>query len=316
MISVNNLSKVYKVHQRRSNLLADIFFRKYKEIVALDKVSFSIGENELVGFIGPNGAGKTTTLKILSGVLYPSSGNVNIWGFYPFDKKPDFLKQIAFIMGQRNQLVWDLPAIDTFKLNQAVYEVPENEFKKTVGELSELLDCRDLVYKPVKTLSMGERMKMELIAALIHQPKIIFLDEPTIGLDIFSQEAVRNFIKRYQQEFKKTIILTSHYLEDVKRLAKRLIVIDKGKILHDGNLKDILAKFSNEKFVSIILEKEIDETELSDIGQLVSYKFPKAVFKVKKNQLAEKISVISKKIPFADLNIEEERIEEVVKKMF
>src|SRR3989338_11206025 len=255
MINVKNLTNIYKSTIKGKNFVSDLFFRKYKETVAVDKISFAVGENELVGFIGPNGAGKTTTLKILSGILYPTSGNVNVLGFTPFAKKYEFLGQISFIMGQRNQLLWDLPASDTFQLNKEIYNVSENSFKKTVGELVELLSCQDLLAKPVKTLSLGERMKMELIAGLIHQPKIIFFDEPTIGLDIFSQEVIRDFIKQYHKEFKATIILTSHYMEDVKRLAKRLIVLNEGKILYDGLLKEIVKKYSQDKHVIVTLEK-------------------------------------------------------------
>jgi len=316
MISVKNLTKVYKSHQRQDNFLADLFFRKYKETIALDKISFEIGNNELVGFIGPNGAGKTTTLKILSGILFPTAGDIKVLGHVPFEKEPEFLKQISFVMGQRNQLIWDLPAIDSFKLNQEVYEVPDSVFKKTIDELSSLLDCHKLIDQPVKTLSLGERMKMELIAALLHRPKIIFLDEPTIGLDVFSQEAVRNFIKQFQKEFKTTIILTSHYLEDVKRMAQRLIMINKGKIVYDGSMQEIFVKYSHTKFVTIILEEKINDRILSSLGEIISYDFPRVVLKIKKDELPEKIHIINDNLPFSDLTVEEERIEEVIKNIF
>jgi len=316
MISVKNLTKIYKSHQRQNNFLADLFFRKYKETIALDKISFEIGSNELVGFIGPNGAGKTTTLKILSGILFPTAGDIKVMDYIPFDKKPEFLRQISFVMGQRNQLIWDLPAMDSFKLNQEVYEVPNSVFKKTVDELSSLLNCQKLIDQPVKTLSLGERMKMELIAALLHRPKIIFLDEPTIGLDVFSQETVRNFIKQFQKEFKTTIILTSHYLEDVKRMAQRLIMINKGKIVYDGSMKEIFVKYSHAKFVTIILEEEINNRILSSLGEIISYNFPRVVLKIKKVELPEKIHIINDNISFSDLTVEEERIEEVIKNIF
>ena len=206
MITVKNLSKIYRSPIKGKNFISDLFFRKYKETVALNKISFEVGGDELVGFIGPNGAGKTTTLKILSGILYPSSGSVNVLGFAPFEKKYQFLGQISFIMGSRNQLLWDLPASDTLELNKEIYGVSDTNFKKIVGELVELLRCQDLLVKPVKTLSLGERMKMELIAGLIHSPKIIFFDEPTIGLDIFSQEVVRDFIKNDKRQQKAKII--------------------------------------------------------------------------------------------------------------
>ncbi len=316
MISVKNLTKVYRSHQRQDNFLADLFFRKYKETIALDKISFEIGNNELVGFIGPNGAGKTTTLKILSGILFPTAGDIKVLGYIPFEKKSGFLKQISFVMGQRNQLIWDLSAIDSFKLNQEIYEVPDPVFKKTVNELSSLLNCQKLIDQPVKTLSLGERMKMELIAALLHRPKIIFLDEPTIGLDVFSQETVRNFIKQFQKELKTTIILTSHYLEDVKRMAQRLIMINKGKIIYDGSMKQVFTKYSHTKFVTIILEEEINSRVLSSLGEIISYNFPRVVLKIKKDELPEKIHIINDNLSFSDLTIEEERIEEVIKNIF
>lgn len=315
MIKVKNLTKIYKTPIKK-NFILDLFFRKYQEIKALDKISFEIGENELVGFIGPNGAGKTTTLKILSGILYPSSGEVNVLGFTPFNKNKNFLTQISFVLGQRNQLLWDLPAADTFQLNKEVYEIAENDFKGRIDELSSLLNCQNLLDKPVKTLSLGERMKMELIAALIHQPKIVFFDEPTIGLDIFSQEAIRDFIKQYQEQYKATIILTSHYMEDVKKLAKRLIIINKGKILYDGSLRTILDKYSHEKKVTVVLEKPVNETEIKGIGNPLSYSHPRVVYMIPKSELPEKVRLITKTLPFSDLTVEDETIEEIIKTFF
>jgi len=316
MISVKNLTKIYKVYRKTGNLINDIFFRRYEDILALDEVSFEISKNELVGFIGPNGAGKTTTLKILSGILYPTSGKVSVLGFSPFEKKEAFLKQISFVMGQRNQLIWDLPAIDNFLLNKEIYELDEEKFKKNLQKLTAIFSAEKLIQKPVKMLSLGERMKMEFIAALLHQPKIVFLDEPTIGLDIFSQEAIRNFIKDYQKEFQATIILTSHYLEDVKRLAKRLIIINRGKILYDGSLTKILQKFSSVKYVSLILEKEVKKEVLFKIGKPIAYQFPKVVFRIQKKDLPQVVAFINDQIPYLDLAIEDEKIEEVIKNLF
>ncbi|OGK10666.1 ABC transporter [Candidatus Roizmanbacteria bacterium RIFCSPHIGHO2_01_FULL_35_10] len=316
MIKVGNLTKIYKSPVKGKNFLTDLFNRQYKETKAVDNISFEIGENELVGLIGPNGAGKTTTLKMLSGILYPSSGNVNILGFNPFEKNYKFLEKISFVMGQRNQLIWDLPAVETFYLNKEIYNVSEARFKKAVGDLTEILRAKDLLTKPVKTLSLGERMKMELIAGLIHNPKIIFFDEPTIGLDIFSQEVIRDFIKQYHKEFKATIILTSHYMEDVKRLAKRLIVINKGKILYDGLLKEIVEKYSQEKQVVVTLEKEVDAKTLSLVGKPLSYTFPKVIYKFNRSRIPEKINLINKLLPYIDLTIDEEPIEEIIKTLF
>jgi len=316
MISVKNLTKIYKIHQRQANFFRDIFFRKYKQTVALDQVSFEIGENELVGFIGPNGAGKTTTLKILSGILYPTSGQVGVLGFTPFEKNAGFLKQIAFVMGSRNQLIWELPASDSFEFNKTVYELSDSDYKKTVGELADILNCQKLISRPVKTLSLGERMKMELIAALIHRPRLIFFDEPTIGLDIFSQEAIREFIKKFQQKYGSTIILTSHYLEDVKRLAKRLIVINQGKILYDGLLKKIIDQYSRVKFITLTLEKKISNEVVGQIGLPLVNLYPKVVWKIDRKLLPEKLAFINENIPYSDLSVEEERIEEIIKTLF
>lgn len=316
MIKVKNLTKIYRSPVKQKNFIKDLLFRKYKEIKALDSISFEIGEGELVGFIGPNGAGKTTTLKILSGILYPTTGEVTILGRTPFKKEPDYLKQISFIMGNRNQLIWDLPATDTFKLHKAIYEIDDKPYGDMVNDLATKLKCLHLLKKPVKMLSLGERMKMELIAGLIHRPKVIFFDEPTIGLDIFSQETIRDFIKSYQKTTKATIILTSHYLEDVKRLAERLLIINKGQLLYDGSLETILEEYSKEKRVSVVLEHEVDQKELDRIGKQESFEFPKVVFRIPRTILSEKISLITKHLPYADMSIEDETIEEVIKMFF
>jgi ABC-2 type transport system ATP-binding protein len=316
MIQVKNVSKIYKSHVRQNNLFKDIFLRTFKEQEAVNNISLEIGNNELVGFIGPNGAGKTSTLKMLAGILYPSSGTLSVLGHTPFEKKAVFLKQIAFIMGQRNQLIWDLPAYDSFELQRAVYELPHEEYKKTLGNLLSILDCEPLIQKPVKTLSLGERMKMELIAGLLHRPKLVFLDEPTIGLDIFSQEAIRIFIKEYQYTYKATVILTSHYLEDVKKLAKRLIIIHKGVIMYDGSLKNIIEQYSTEKRIKVTLEEFVSEAKIHIIGRPLSYIHPQLIFSVKRSELPEKIKQISSLLPFSDLTVEDASIEEVIKTFF
>lgn len=316
MIEVKNITKVYKSHVRQDNIVKDLFFRQFKEQTAVKDISFSIGSNELVGFIGPNGAGKTTTLKMLAGILYPTEGTLSVLNQNPFDKHPHFLKQIAFIMGQRNQLVWDLPAIDSFDLQRAVYEIDTADYKKTRNHLLSLLQCEPLMYKPVKTLSLGERMKMEFIAGLLHKPRLVFLDEPTIGLDIFSQEAIREFIKEYQSTYKATVILTSHYLEDVKRLAKRLIIIHKGTIMYDGSLKNIIEQYSTEKRIKIILEEIVSESKMRTIGTVVSYTHPQLVFSIHRSKLPEMIKKISQTLPFSDLTVEDSSIEDIIKTFF
>jgi len=316
MITVKDLTKMYRVPLKTKNLLKDIFFRTYKEKKALNKISFQIGSNELVGFIGPNGAGKTTTLKILSGILYPSSGIVEVMKFTPFDKKQEFLKQIAFVMGHKNQLFWELPAIDSFKLNKEIYEINDEDFRNTLNELVELLDARNLVDQPVKTLSLGQRMRVELIAALLHRPKILFLDEPTIGLDLFAQAAIIRFIKEYQERYESTIILTSHYMQDVERLAKRLIMINHGTIIYDGLLKDLLETYSQQKLINITLLKPLSKDFAPPEKMQISYRFPQLQITSRKEDIAGVLSYMLKKVEFIDVTIEDEPLEEVIKKIF
>ncbi|MBI2035034.1 MAG: ABC transporter ATP-binding protein, partial [Candidatus Levybacteria bacterium] len=244
VISVSHLTKHYKVHKKDPGLagsLRSIFSRKYETVKAVEDVSFSVDEGELIGFIGPNGAGKTTTLKCLSGLLYPTSGKVDVLGFTPFDRKTKFLKQIALVMGQKNQLWWDLPAIDTFLLNKEIYEISKKRFDEVVNDLTKLLDIEEQLRVQVRKLSLGQRMKMELVASLIHSPKVLFLDEPTIGLDVVMQKKIREFLREYNHKYKATILLTSHYMRDVEALCKRVIVINFGKILYDGKLSDLIA---------------------------------------------------------------------------
>jgi ABC-2 type transport system ATP-binding protein len=319
MISVNNLTKVYHVPKKEKGWLGlwkNIFQRQYKKIIALKQVSFQVGEGELVGLIGPNGAGKTTAMKILAGILYPTSGHISVLGFNPFEKKPQFLKQIAFIMGQRNQLLWELPAYDSFLLNKEIYEIDGEQFKETLDKLTSLLDCQNFINQPVKTLSLGERMKMELVASLLHRPKVLFLDEPTIGLDVVAQKTIRDFIKDYQRIFQATIILTSHYMEDVRQLAKRVMIINEGKIIYDGLLEKIVKKYAKEKIITVILENSVDLKQLAKIGDIYDISFPKVVFKVKREKLAKKVSLITRSLPFVDITIEEEKIEDVIRKIF
>lgn len=301
-ITVKNLKKYYLVHQKESGLFGSIkslFSRKYYDVKAVDGISFNIEEGELIGFIGPNGAGKTTTLKVLSGLLYPTSGEVSVLGYEPFKRQTQFQKQFSLIMGQKNQLWWDLPAMESFILNKEIYEVPEGKFKKTLDDLSEMLDVKDILKIQVRKLSLGQRMKCELIAALLHSPKVLFLDEPTIGLDVVAQKNMRDFIKDYNERFKATIILTSHYMGDVKELCKRIIIINQGKILYDGLLEKIVKKYAPFKVINI------EEAN----GNLVK-------LKVKKSQVANRASEILSKYDVADLTIEDPPIEDIIRDIF
>lgn len=319
VISLSHLRKHYQVYQKEPGILGSLrslYARKYETVKAVDDVTFDISEGELVGFIGPNGAGKTTTLKCLSGLLYPTSGTVTVLGFTPFERKNAFLKEIALVMGQKNQLWWDLPAAETFLLNKEIYEVPDDQYKRTLSELVELLEVGELLKVQVRKLSLGERMKMELIAALIHSPKVMFLDEPTIGLDVVMQKKMRDFIRTYNEHHRSTILLTSHYMEDVRQLAKRVIVIDHGKILYDGKLDHLVRKFAKYKVLSIVLETYVPPEKLKEIGDLDEYNFPKAVIRVPRSASNVAAAQLLQKFPVDDLNIEEPDIEDIIRDVF
>ncbi len=301
-IIADNLSKVYQVQQKRQGLagsLKDLFLPKYQDKTAVNNVSFVIDEGELVGFIGPNGAGKTTSLKMLSGLLHPSSGVVKVLGFDPWHRDYDFLRSISLVMGQKNQLWWDLPAIESFNLARDIYGIKDVEYKKNLSSLVEMLEIGDALNVQVRKLSLGQRMKAELVAALIHSPKILFLDEPTIGLDVLMQQAVRNFIKDYNASHDGAIILTSHYMEDVKELCKRVIIINEGNIIYDGLLSEVITKFSSHKIIEIILEN----------GEIKTQK----VLRAKVPEVAAKILHT---MPVVDINIKEIAIEEVIRSVF
>jgi ABC-2 type transport system ATP-binding protein len=319
VIEVKNLKKFYQVHQKEAGLSGSIkafFKREYKTVQAVNDISFEIKEGELIGFIGPNGAGKTTTLKTLSGLLYPTSGKVKVLGYTPWERKVEFQKQFSLVMGQKNQLWWDLPAIESFVLNKEIYGVSDAKYKSTLDDLVELLEVRDQLSTQVRKLSLGQRMKMELIAALIHSPKILFLDEPTIGLDVVMQKKLRDFIKAYNQKFNATIILTSHYMEDVKQLAERVIIIDHGQILFDGKLDAIIQKFADHKTLELVFGEKIDLEKLKEFGEILEFDFPKVTLNVKRSQVSEMAAKLLSKYEIDDLNIEEAKIEDIIREVF
>lgn len=319
VIKVENLKKYYKVFEKEPGFfgsMKSLFNRKYKDVKAVDDIGFNINEGELVGFIGPNGAGKTTTLKCLSGLLYPASGKVSVLNFTPWERKTKFLKQIALVMGQKNQLWWDLPAMETFTLNKEIYEIPDSLFKKNLDELIGLLEIENVLNIQVKRLSLGQRMKCELIAALIHQPKVLFLDEPTIGLDVVMQKKLREFIKEYNRQYNSTVILTSHYMRDVEALCKRVIIINYGKILFDGLLSDLIKKHAPYKLIKIVLKEKIDKEKVQDFGDLRMFKYPQVVLRVMNENSGEITAKILKNLPVEDLNIEDPEIEEVIREVF
>lgn len=323
LISVQNLSKHFQVYKKTPGLLGSItslWKRNYERVDAVNNISFSINEGEVVGFIGQNGAGKTTTLKMLSGLLYPSSGSISVLGFTPWDRKPAYQKQFSLVMGQKNQLWWDLPAMETFLLNKAIYEIPDKMFKKNLSALSELLDVSDLTNIQVRKLSLGQRMKCELIAALLHNPKVVFLDEPTIGLDVVMQKTLRDFIRNYNKEFNATIILTSHYMGDVKELCKRTIIIEKGKKVFDGPLKDIIEKYARNKKLTLTFSRPVAKNELRKYGQVLELDEDgiqdTATIIVPRKQSAAISATIMNTLPVQDLTIEEPSIDAIIREVF
>ncbi|HRF02895.1 MAG TPA: ABC transporter ATP-binding protein, partial [Pirellulaceae bacterium] len=254
VIEIEQLTKSYRVYQKREGLLASVqglFRREYREVQAVRGIDLKVDAGEFVAFLGPNGAGKTTTLKLLSGVINPTSGSCRVMGFVPWKRENAYRRRFALVMGQKNQLWWDLPAQESFRLHQHIYRIDPTEYRRTIDEIAELLDIARLMGRPVRELSLGERMKMELTAALLHSPEVLFLDEPTIGLDVVAQHAIQQFLKRYQQQRKITILLTSHYMKDVAALCRRVVIITQGQIKYDGSLAGIVDRFSGHKIVTL-----------------------------------------------------------------
>ena len=319
VIEVRNLSKTYEYYKKAPGLAASLkslFHREKLFTEAVKNVNFSIAEGEIVGFLGPNGAGKTTTLKILSGILYPTSGEASVLGYTPWKRQKEFQMQFALVMGQKNQLWWDLPAMESFILNKEIYEVPDAEFKKTLDELSELLDIKKLLDVPVRKLSLGERMKCELVAALIHNPKVLFLDEPTIGLDVVSQNNIREFLRNYNKKRKTTIILTSHYMEDVEALCERVVVINHGIIAYDGSLKQMMSEYINSKILEITFTEAVFKKDFVEFGKIKEWDKMRVVLDVPKEKVKQVAAEILKNLPVDDILINEIQVEEVIRKMF
>lgn len=319
LITVNHLSKSFDIYKKTPGIigsLTSLFNRSYEKKYAIKDISFSIKEGELVGFIGPNGAGKTTTMKVLSGLLYPSSGSVEVLGGNPFDRKHAFLKQIGFIMGQKNQLWWDLPAIESFLLHKEIYEIPQAEFDPWLDELTTLLNIKDILQVQVRNLSLGQRMKCEIAAQLLHKPKVLFLDEPTIGLDIVAQHDLREFIKGYNAKYKATILLTSHYMRDVQDLCDRVIIIDHGSLLFDGPLQKLMKKHAGDKKIMLTFSKPISKEALEKVGEVLSYEKTKATLSVSRRDTTSKAITLLQDLPIDDIAIEEIDIEQVIREYF
>lgn len=317
VISVRDLRKVYRVHEREAGLLPalqSLIRRRWKEIPAVDGITFDITPGEIVGFLGPNGAGKTTTLKMLSGLLYPTSGEVTVLGYTPWRREKNFLRQITLVMGQRNQLIWDIPVIDSYELNRAIYHIPSPTYRQTLEELTDLLDLGPLLHRPVRNLSLGERMKCEIAGALLHQPKVVFLDEPTIGLDVTMQRRIRSFISEYNRRTGATILLTSHYMADVEALCKRVIVIHHGKILFDGDLNRLVQQFSAHKTIEIELKEPV--SHLRGYGEIVSSEDGRVTLRVPKSETPTVTARLLTDLPVTDLIVEDPPIEEIIEIIF
>ena len=318
-IHVEHLCKYYQVHQKEAGLggsLRAFFNRQYRDVKAVDDVNFTIEAGEMVGFLGPNGAGKTTTLKVLSGLLYPTSGRATVLGYTPYERKREFLEQFTLVMGNKNQLLWDLPAIESFLVNRAIYDIPRATYDATFKELNDLLDMEPLMKKQVRKLSLGERMKCELAAALLHRPHILFLDEPTLGLDVTMQVAIRNFVKAYNQQHGATVILTSHYMADVTELTKRVIVIDQGQILYDGNLQQLVEQVAPYKLLTIVMREPCSAEVLSPYGEVEKLDGIKATLRVERGRATETASRLLTTIKLDDVLIEEPPVEDIIRQVF
>jgi ABC-2 type transport system ATP-binding protein len=319
IIAVENLSKIYPVAVKEPGLkgtLTHFFSRTYKEIKAVQNVSFYIEPGEVVGFLGANGAGKTTTLKMLTGLVHPSGGQVKVANYVPFRRQPQFLRKISLVMGQKQQLLWDLPALDSLKINAAVYNLSNKVFKERLDELAPMLAIEDKLTQPVRKLSLGERMKAELLAALLHHPQVLFLDEPTLGLDVNAQVAVREFLETYNQRYQATILLTSHYMADITALCDRVLLIHQGQLIYDGLLDGLLERFAPCREVTVELAQPASLEQLSQYGEIESVEGQQIRFLVPRENLTRTISDLLSQLPVQDLSVNEPPIEEIIGRLF
>lgn len=320
IIEADGLTKTYRVFQKKEGVLGalrGLYHREYKEVRAVEGVSFSIEPGEMVAFLGPNGAGKTTTLKMLSGLIYPTSGTARVLGFTPWERADAYRRRFALVMGQKNQLWWDLPAADSFQLHREIYSIPETEFKATLAELTELLSVEKLTRQAVRELSLGERMKMELIAALLHQPQLLLLDEPTIGLDVVAQVAIQKCLRDYHARRGVTMLLTSHYMRDVEALCRRVLVITHGRLVHDGPLAGLSERFGNEKLVKLrFADAAPDDAELARFGEVSRREGPSLDLKVDRNEVAAVLGSILDGYAVDDVIVQDPPLEQVIARVF
>ncbi len=319
IIEIENLSKSYRVYQKREGLMAAIrglVHREYRQVDAVRGIDLKVEQGEFVAFLGPNGAGKTTTLKLLSGVIYPSGGSCKVMGFVPWERSNEYRSRFALVMGQKNQLWWDLPSQESFRLHQQIYRIDASQFQKTLDELTELLGVRKLLGRPVRELSLGERMKMELIAALLHSPEILFLDEPTIGLDVVAQHNIQQFLRFYQEQRKITILLTSHYMKDIAALCRRVVVINDGAIKFDGSLSEVVDNFSSTRLVRLRLADGELATGIESIAEVESIELPKVTLRCQRLQVARVLTEALNRFQIEDVAVEDPPLEEVISKLF
>jgi ABC-2 type transport system ATP-binding protein len=318
IIEATGLSKTYRVFQKNPGLmgaLRSLFRRQYKEVHAVADVSFQIEPGEMVAFLGPNGAGKTTTLKMLSGLIYPTTGTATVLGFVPWQRPDAFRRRFALVMGQKNQLWWDLPAGDSFQLHREIYSLSTDAFNRTLGELTELFAVKELTRQPVRELSLGERMKMELIAALLHEPQLLLLDEPTIGLDVVAQVAIQHCLKEYNATRGVTMLLTSHYMRDVEALCSRVLVIAHGRVIYDGPLAGITERFGRSKLVRLQFASEDTPADLSRFGEYTS-SGPVAELKVERTRVAEVLAAILDCYTVVDMSVQDPPLDQVIARVF
>ena len=319
VIEVQGLTKSFRTYKKEPGFVGAVrglFHRRFEQTIAVDSVSFTVEEGELVGFLGPNGAGKTTTLKMLSGLLYPSAGTARVLGYTPWERKDGYRRQFALLLGQKNQLWWDLPARESLELNARIYGIPQADARRWVSELTEMLHVQDKLDVMVRELLLGERMKMELIAALLHQPKILFLDEPTIGLDVVSQKIVREFLREYNTRQKTTILLTSHYMADIQELCRRVIIIDHGRIFFDGQLSEIIDRFADSKIVTISWQTGFPAFDPNRYGEVLQQSPNRLQLKIKRDQVISACKHLLDEVPVNDIDIKEVPIEEVIRQIF